>query len=448
MTRRLIAGTVAASLAAAALMVGYGHGTAYAVKPACDNPPPPSGVIQNEPWQQAWFDAPAKIWPFSTGAGTTVAVIDAGVDGASQPQLAGKVLPGYDFVRNFPQGDVDCLPHGTAEAGVIAATRISGIGFFGLAPDARILPVRVSKKAVTDDQSDPINTHKLAEGIAYAADHGADVIDVAVVSYRDDPEVRAAVAGAVRKGALVVAMVGDSHDEQRDGIGPTTSILTPYPAAYPDVIGVGAVDSEGRRVQTSQIGTYTDLVAPGADVIADAIGGQSSFDGTAIASAFVAAGAALLLAAHPSPIGHPSGIARVRAVTKRLTGTASPELSGQQSMAYGAGLVDPYRALTESPSRLGPAPMPAHTTPPSPPPNPAKEAADRARRHTNGLAVRLAVGAGLAAILLVALVLVIPRGRSRRWRAVRLPDPRAAAADEAPEFVPGEALFQEPERRE
>ena len=434
-----------ASLLAAIVSVGLAAtrpGVAVAVAAACKDQPKGSSPIQDEPWQQTWFDAPAKIWPFSTGAGTTVAVIDAGVDPFNL-QLSGRVEPGFDFVRNVAQGDVDCVPHGTAEAGIIAATREPGIGFYGLAPDAKIMPIRVSKEAVTNDQSKPVDPTKLAAGITYAVDHGANVVDCAVVSYQDNPAVRAAVKRAISKGVIVVAMVGDAHSMQRDGIGPTTPALTPYPASYPDVIGVGAVDSEGRRAETSQIGFYTKLVAPGSDVVSDAIGGQNSFDGTGIASAFVAATAALLLAEDQSPFAALTGRARVQALTKQLLGTASPELSTEDSMAYGAGLVDPFRALTEKPSDLGPVALPAHTAPPPPRRDPAKEAAAKDRRHTNHLAARLAEGVGAATILLMGLVLVVPRGRIRRWRPVRTEDP-TAAVDDVPEFVSGEALFSHP----
>jgi membrane-anchored mycosin MYCP len=443
--RRALAAPVVSMLAAACSLglIGPGAGVAVAAKPACENLPSPSGVIEQEPWNQAWFDAPDKIWPFSTGAGTTVAVIDAGVDGG-HPQLIGKVLPGYDFVRSVAQGDVDCLPHGTAEAGVISATRLSQVGFYGLAPDAKILPIRVAERESVDDKSDPVDPRRLADGINYAVDHGADVIDCAVVSYRPAGVVAAAVKHALDKGVVVVAMVGDSHSDDRDGIGPTTPALTPYPAEYPGVIGVGAIDSDGRRVPTSQIGTYVDLVAPGSDVVASATIGQSTFDGTSIASAFVAASASLVLGARPSLIGRVSGAARVKAVTARLLATGGPELAGEQSMAYGAGVVDPYRALTEDASDRGPAPLAAHVPPPPPPRDPVKDAAARARRHTNSLAMRMAEILGIGVVVLIALAIVAPRGRARRWQAVRAHEARPAPIDDAPEFVAGEALFEPP----
>ncbi len=410
------------------------------VQPACKSAPRPNGPIQQEPWNQAWFDAPEKIWPFSTGAGTTVAVIDAGVDG-THPQLFGKVLPGYDFVRAVAHGDIDCLPHGTAEAGVIAATRFPGIGFYGIAPDATILPIRVSDKAVVDDRSDPVDSRKLADGIDYAVDNGADVIDCAMVSYVGSPRVAAAVRRAIARGVVVVAMVGDSHNDDRDGIGPT-QVPPPYPASYPGVIGVGAIDADGRRVPTSQIGPYVDLVAPGSDVVSSAILGQSAFQGTSIASAFVAATAALVLSERPSLIGGAAGSARVDAVTKRLLATGGPELSPEESLAYGAGVVDPYRALTEAASGRAPAPLARYRAPPAPPREPAKEAAERASRHIDGLALRLAVIVGAAVTVLVALALVVPRGRARRWRAARAPAVPVTSEDDRPEFVSGEALFE------
>jgi membrane-anchored mycosin MYCP len=446
-TGRAVAGSLLYAAVAAVCAIGTcvpGAESASAVPVACKNPPSPSGVISQEPWNQAWFDAPDKIWPFSTGTGMTVAVIDTGVD-ASHPQLLGKVLPGFDFVRNVPQGDIDCVPHGTAEAGVIAATRLPGVGSYGLAPDASVLPLRVSEHGVADDKSQPVDTRKLAAAITYAADHGADVIDCAVVSYSDDPGVAAAVRHALDRGVVVVAMVGDAHNEDRDGIGPTR-VPAPEPASYPGVIGVGAIDSDGSRASTSQIGDYVDLVAPGSQVVAPATGGQNQFDGTSIASAFVAAGAALVLAERPSLIGSLSGRARVTAVTKRLLATAGPELSAEESLAYGAGVIDPYRALTETTSNRAPAALGAYNPPPPPKPDPVKEAAARFNRHAGSLALRLALILGAAVLLLLALAVVLPRGRTLRWRAMRAPQIVDSPPDDQPEFVASEALFRPPVR--
>jgi type VII secretion-associated serine protease mycosin len=448
-TGRAVAGSLVVSLVATICAIGVfvpgaEIASAVPIPVACKNPPSASGVVSQQPWNQAWFDAPEKIWPFSTGGGTTVAVIDTGVD-ASHPQLLGKVLPGYDFVRNVAQGDIDCVPHGTAEAGVIAATRLPGVGSYGLAPNAKILPLRVSEHEVVDDKSQPVDTRNLAAAITYAADHGADVIDCAVVSYRDDPGVAAAVRHALDRGVVVVAMAGDAHNEDRDGIGPT-QVPPPEPASYPGVIGVGAIDNDGRRVSTSQIGDYVDLVAPGSQVLAPATVGQNQFDGTSIASAFVAATAALVLAERPSLIGSASGRARVTAVTKRLLATGGPELSAQESLAYGAGVVDPYRALTEADSNRAPAPLGAYNPPPPPQPDPVKEAAARLSRHTGSQALRLALILGAAVVLLLALAVLVPRGRTLRWRAMRASHIADSPADDQPEYVASEALFRPPMR--
>jgi membrane-anchored mycosin MYCP len=183
-------------------------------------------------------------------------------------------------------------------------------------------------------------------------------------------------------------------------------------------------------------------------VVAPAIVGQSKFDGTSIASAFVAATATLVLGEKPSLIGPVTGLARVLAVTKRLLATGAPALSPEESMAYGAGVIDPYRALTEAASNHGPAPLAGYTPPPPPPRDPVKEAAVRARQHTDGLALRMAeiVGAGL--VVLIALAVVVPRGRGSRWQAVRTADAPPPLGDDGPEFVPSEALFEAPTRRQ
>ena len=421
--------------ATSAGIVLLGAGPAAAVDARCEGQPQFSPSIVDPSWTQDAYDAPDRLWSFSRGQGVTVAVLDTGVD-ATHPQLAGKVLLGGDLVSGFPGGVVDCTPHGTAMAGVVNAAQVSGIGSYGLAPDATVLPVRVAERPETVPSDTPVDPALLAQAIDASVGAGAAVIDVGVVVYGDSPVLAAAVSRALTAGVVVVAAAGDAHDPDRDGARPTDGSLTPYPAAYPGVIGVGAVGRDGARIETSQIGAQVDLVAPGADVIAPALGGHSVYEGTSIASAFVAATVALLLA-DPAAGLPPAGPERVGAVTARLLAAASPPAGATPGPGYGAGLLDPYRTLTEDPAGSEPVALPGQTPPPA---DPAAEAAAGERAEADSAAVRLALVVGAVALVVVVAAVVLPRARGRRWRAGRVP-PAPARQDDGPEFLPGEALF-------
>jgi nucleotide-binding universal stress UspA family protein len=367
----------------------------------------------------------------------TVAVVDTGVD-AAHPQLAGRVAEGVDLVRAQPGAGVDCVPHGTGLAGVVAAQPVSTTGMVGLAPDATVLPVQVSDDVtVTAGGDEPLSPDLLAAGIEAAVSAGAAVVDVGVVAGSASPALQAAVERAVDAGVLVVAPVGDGHVPDRDDPGPTPDSLTPYPAAYPGVLGVGAASRTGGRLQTSQIGPYVDLLAPGEDVVSTGVVGQRVYEGTGIATAFVAATAALLLAlpdadrAEPLPDAGPD---RVAALTERLLATAT---GGTGSQRYGTGVLDPVRALTESLASAGPA---AATPYQAPPVDPQEQARAEARQASGTTAGRVA--AALGAVLVVGLLagLLVPRARRRRWRTgVARPVVRP---DDPPLFLSGDALYR------
>ncbi|MCO7222512.1 S8 family serine peptidase, partial [Klenkia sp. PcliD-1-E] len=322
--------TVLALAAAPALVATASPAAAAQV---CDSAPPASAVIQDVPWPQVRYDPPAQIWPFGTGAGVTVAVLDTGVS-AAHPQLAGAVLPGADLVRSGP-ADVDCTTHGTALASLVAARQQSGIGLRGLAPDSTVLPVQVTDQPATDPDADPVDPARLAAGIDAAVASGAQVVLVGAVVYGDAPALAAAVSNALAAGAVVVAPVGDGHDEETGNV-PDPASLTPYPAAYDGVVGVGAVDRDGMRTRGSQIGGYVDLVAPGGDVVAAGSTAQAVYSGTAFAAAFVAATAAVLLSA--PDVALPPGADRSAAVGAQLAGTATPAAG---VLGYGAGELSP-----------------------------------------------------------------------------------------------------------
>ncbi len=412
---------LAAATALAALHCGTVVVPAYAAPPAgaCRDPEPAHAEVQAEPWAQRLL-SPERVWPRSRGAGVLVAVVDSGVD-AGHPQLSrpGKVRQGRDFyLPGGLPGSFDCVSHGTGVAGVIAADPVPGIGFHGIAPDAEILPVRITDRDL-GDQGDTlrIDPQVVANGIRYAADQHAKVINLSLAGLSDFPVIRDAVAYAVWKDAVVVAAAGNS---QRD----TSAVLPSYPAGYPGVLGVGAVDIDGARMTASQIGPHVGIMAPGAKVLATTrVAGHTYVDGTSFATPFVSATAALVRSAWPE--------LSAAQVIQRLKATADPARGGWASNAYGAGLTDPYRAVTDGLDPAKPAALPAQV------PGPVDQAAlDRAEQlRATGAAAKGLTIAALAALVAAALgVAVVLRGRRRRWRPGRVATlPAEPAAVEPPE---------------
>ena len=413
------------ALAIVVLALGTGVATAQAADAAppagaCADPAPARPVITQQPWAQQVLD-PRRVWPYSTGAGVLVAVVDSGVD-ADHPQLSapGKVLPGRDFflVGDLP-GNFDCVSHGTAVASIIAANPAPGIGFAGIAPGARILPVAVTDQDLTDSgQSVGIDPNVVAEGIRYAADRGAKVINLSLAGPTDFPQIRSAVADAERRDALIVAAVGNG--QERSPGAPS------FPAAYPGVLGVGAIGISGALDQNSQVGAFVDLVAPGAGVVgASRVAGHAFWNGTSLAAAFVSGTAALVRAAWPD-LTAPQ-------VAQRLMATASVARGGAHSQQYGAGIVNPYRAVTEGLSGTPRAMAPLAT--------PAVNQTALRELHwwqRMSLLAKLAAGAVVLAIMLAAIMAVtLPRARRRRWR----PSVAVLPPTEQPRQEPPEQLF-------
>lgn len=425
--RRLIKRCLAVSLALAIPVLVPGPVAVAAAPPgACHNPEPAHPVVRLLPWAQQALE-PQRVWPYSTGAGVTIAVIDSGVD-ADHPQLrrSGKVLRGRDFflVGRLP-GNYDCASHGTAVASIIAGDKADGVGFQGVAPGARILPVRVSDRELNDTgQTQLIDPAVLARGIRYAVDQGADVINLSLSGERDEPLVRSAIAYAVKADVLVVAAAGN-----RQQGSPETR--PSYPAAYDGVLGVGAIDPAGARLSGSQTGPYVDLMAPGGAVLgATRSGGHSYWDGTSFAAPFVAATAALVRAAWP----------RLTAaqVTQRLLATATPARGGADSREYGAGIVEPFRAVTEGLIGNAARPLPAMVQP-APDPDQLAAAAWWKSTGAEAKALSMLLFGAAALVLLVCVVLVA--GRRERWVVARTSITRAAAPAAAPE-PPPDQLFR------
>jgi membrane-anchored mycosin MYCP len=410
-------------LATTVLLSGVVATPAQAAPPACQNPTDPGQVIEQTPWAQRWL-APERVWPFSTGGGVLVAVVDSGSDGA-HPQLKGQVESGFDMLRNGPGGDVDCVSHGTAVASIIAARRQTGVGFAGLAPGAEILPVRVSEQEIDQGktQGQSVSPQVLAEGIRKAVDEGATVINLSLTLYRPSTDLEEAVKYARSKDVVLVAAAGNLHDDTRPD-------PVPYPAAYEGVIGVGAIDETGARVKDSQIGPYVDVVAPGGDVVAATrVRGHLSWTGTSFATPMVSATVALMRAAEPGLNGDE--------IALRLLATTDPA-RGDAAQGYGRGVVNPYRAVTE---RLTDAAPQAQQPLPDLPYDAAAAARSQRWETLGQVAMWVALGLGLLVLGVMAAALLMPHGRRRRWKPTR-PARRAAPPPEVDE--PEEAFFRVP----
>lgn len=267
-------------------------------------------------------------WDLSTGASwVTIAVIDSGVD-YSHPDLAYKVLPGYDFVNgdSDPQDDNG---HGTHVAGIAAAAANNGIGIAGVSWGAAVMPLKVL------DSSGNGTYANAAAAIVWATDHGAQVINMSFGGSSYSATLENAVLYAYTRGVVQVAAAGNS------GSG---SVL--YPARFAPVIAVAATDSANNRAGFSNYGPEVDLAAPGVSIYSLYPGGGYGYrSGTSMSAPFVSGLAAILIGI---PGNYDAGF-----VESQMETTALDLGAPGWDVYYGAGLIQMDAAIRRA---LPPAP--------------------------------------------------------------------------------------------
>jgi serine protease len=294
----------------------------------------PNDPLYSQQWNLRAIRMP-EAWEISQGEGVTVAVVDTGV--TRVPDLAQtEFVKGYDFVDD-DEDPTDLNGHGTHVAGTLAQSTNNALGVAGVAFKAKIVPVRVLDANGFGSLSDVV------EGIRYAVDHGATVINLSLGSRASARLMEEAVAYAHSKGVTVVAAAGNENSSQ-----------VSYPARYPHVIAVSATGPDGTKAPYSNYGVGVDIAAPGGaktpehpeyGILQQTINRRNPdepvfayFQGTSMAAPHVAGVAALIQA---------QGIKDPDKVEAILKMSAAP-VPGDKQNFYGAGLLDAARALARA----------------------------------------------------------------------------------------------------
>ncbi|MDI1465259.1 S8 family serine peptidase [Catellatospora sp. KI3] len=319
-----------------------------------------------------WFHGflhTAQAQKTSRGAGVVVAVIDTGV--AHHGDLDAAVSDGLDLTGlGSDDGRTDLVGHGTAMAGLIAASgRVNGI-----APAAKIISVRATGLGNGIGAGG-----RIEEGIRWAADHGATVISISLATVYT-PEVDRAIQEAMAADIVVVAAIGNSPPD----------VAATYPAALPGVVAVGSVDRAGRHSPRSVVSPKVVVSAPGVDISSTYKDGRYSYGtGTSNATAIVAGAVALVRSKYPNM--------PATEVIHRLTATATDKGPKGRDDQYGYGVINLVAALTADVPPLTPSAAPS-TAPSTAPSKNAEAPAD----EPLNLGILLAGLAGL--LILVALI--------------------------------------------
>lgn len=365
-------------------------------------------TYKGRPWalQRVNLD---ELWQEATGKNVRVAVIDTGV-ATNNPQLTAAVdaKSGANLLpkkykgkpvedRGNASGTTDTVGHGTRVAGIIAARKVEGTGFEGLAPNAKIIPIK-------QNNAEGIGTaEKLAEAIDHAVAKDADVINISqdtANAAEPTPRLQQAVDAALNKKIVVVASAGN------DGLGGKAGRT--YPASYPGVLAVAASDRNNERAAFSQAGDWVGVAAPGVDMVSTVPqGGQCSDNGTSFSAPYVAGVAALIKEKH--------GDWTAAQVVAQIEQTAERSVPGKDDYV-GWGVVDPVAALTQDEHPVeSPSPHEAGTQAQAPMVTPV-HFGETADERNSRMATYAALGAVVVVVGLAGTAVAVRDARRRRAR--------------------------------
>jgi subtilisin family serine protease len=286
--------------------------------------------LRNQQWALDKIEADAG-WKVTRGAANVVlAVVDSGID-PNHPDLRDKLVKGWSAIggsHNIRDED----GHGTHCAGIATAIAGNGMGIAGMAPNVKLMPIRVLDAKGEGEDKD------IAAGVIWAANHGATVLSMSVGSYSSSRVLKEAIAYVQRKNVLVVAAMGNDGDSKPN-----------FPAQLKGVMAVGATDSADRLADFSNMGNWISVTAPGVDILSTmptypvtsnrdgASQGYSKDDGTSMATPYVAGLAALVRSRWPELTGEQ--------VRKTIEMTATDLGAKGFDTRFGHGRINARRAL-------------------------------------------------------------------------------------------------------
>lgn len=277
-------------------------------------------------WEITAFNLPST-WKYSQGEGVIVAVLDTGAD-LDHPDLVENLLPGINFVKpNSPPEDDN--GHGSHVTGIICASN-NDLGIVGVAPKCKVIPVKVL------DGKGNGNLDNVAKGVRWAADQGANFITMSLGSPRPVDIVKHAIDYAASKGCVTWCAAGNS--------GQTRQIF--YPAAYPNVIGIGAIDEKFNRADFSCTGPDLDFLAPGVQILSTVPDNwYALLSGTSMANPFAVGVGALLLSykeKNKINIKLENNNDYINFLKQQTTPISNPTFAGQKFFE-GFGIIDPRK---------------------------------------------------------------------------------------------------------
>ena len=283
-------------------------------------------VEQQVGWEITAFNIP-DAWNYSKGEGVVVAVLDTGAD-LDHEDLACNLLPGKNFVNsNLPPEDDN--GHGSHVTGIICACN-NDRGVVGVAPKTKVIPVKVL------DKKGAGNLPNVANGIRWAADQGADFITMSLGTPNPMSMILDAIQYAASKGCITFCAAGNA--------GRTHDIF--YPAAYPEVIGIGAIDENFDRASFSCTGPDLDFVAPGVRILSTVPDNwYAVLSGTSMANPFAVGVAALILSykrANNLNLSLKDNKDYINVMKEYTTPINNPEFAGQRFFE-GFGIIDPRK---------------------------------------------------------------------------------------------------------